>query len=155
MYQRILRRAFLPCALAALAVCALGCGSDDPTPAASAAKPIGMPVRSYVEQVAGLGQSIDDARSAYFHADHTRAAIKRGAADVQAAYADAASQLATIDPPRVAADLHKQLTATWIKRAGQLEKAVATKPLDTGRIDDVMAATDRDVSSAELYSLPQ
>ena len=94
-------------------------------------------------------------RSDYFHAEHTRAAIKRGTADVQAAYAAAASQIASIDPPAVAAELHHRLADTWRKRASQLEKAVAVKPLDTGRIDDLMSATDRDVSTAELYTLPQ
>jgi hypothetical protein len=105
--------------------------------------------------VAGLGQSIDDARSDYFHAEHTRAAVKRGTAEVQAAYADAASRLADIDPPAVAADLHRQFGTAWRRRAAQFQKVDATKPFDTSRVDDLMAETGRDVSTAELYVLPQ
>ena len=153
MYHRIIRRAALPCTLAALA--AAGCGAGDRAPAATEAAAAGMPVQRYVEQVAGRGRSIDDARSEYFHADHTRSAIKRGTIDAQTAYADAVSRLATVDPPAVAADLHRRLAAAWQKRAAQLERVVATKPLDTARIDDLMAATGRDVSTAELYTLPQ
>ena len=147
--------------LTAIAVCAAalvagGCGSDEPAPASKkAAEPAGMPVKQYVDQVAGLGQSINDARSDYFHAGHDRAVIKSKTAAVQAAYAAAATQIAAIDPPSVAADLHEQLVAAWQKRAGQLEKAVAAKPLNTSRIDDVMADTDHDVSTDELYTLPQ
>jgi hypothetical protein len=142
-------------ALTAAALAAAGCGADGPTSTAATAKPTGMPIQQYVDQVADLGQPIDDARSDYFHADHTRAAIRRGTVDVQAAYASAVSRLATIDPPAVAADLHRQLEAAWRKRATQLGRAVATKPFDTARVDDLMAETGRDVSTAELYSLPQ
>jgi ABC-type glycerol-3-phosphate transport system substrate-binding protein len=142
-------------ALTAAALAAAGCGADDPAPTASKAKPTTMPIQRYVAEVGGLGQSIDDARSDYFHAEHTRAAVKRGTADVQAAYADAVSRLADIDPPAVAADLHRQLGAAWRKRASQLEKVVASKPFDLPRVDDIMTQTGRDVSTAELYVLPQ
>jgi hypothetical protein len=144
-------------ALTAAALAAAGCGADDPAPTASTAKskPAGMSIQSYVTKVAGLGQSIDDARSDYFHADRTRAAVKRGTAGVQAAYADAASRLADIEPPAVAAELHQQLDEAWHKRASQLEKAVATKPFDLSFVDDIMTQTGRDVSTAELYVLPQ
>jgi hypothetical protein len=74
---------------------------------------------------------------------------------VQAAYADAATEIATLDPPAAAKDLHQQLSAAWQLRAGQLEKLVAARRLDTGRIDDVMADAGRDVSTDELYTLPQ
>ena len=141
--------------LTAAALAAAGCGADGPTSTAATAEPTGMPIQQYVDQVAGLGQSIDDARSDYFHADHTRAAIRRGTVDVQAAYAAAVSRLATIDPPAVAADLHRQLEAAWRKRATQLQRAAATKPFDRARVDDLMAETGRDVSTAELYTLPQ
>jgi hypothetical protein len=114
-----------------------------------------MPIQRYVTEVAGLGQSIDDARSDYFHAERTRAAIKHGTAEVQAAYADAAIRLADIDPPAVAAELHQKLDEAWRKRASQLEKAVATKPFDLPLVDDIMSQTGRDVSTAELYVLPQ
>ena len=142
-------------ALAAAALAAAGCGGDEPTSSSTKAKPTGMPVQQYVDQVAGLGQSIDDARSDYFHAPHTRTAIRRETINVQTAYADAVSRLATIGPPAVAADLHRQLDADWRKRAAQLRKAVATKPFDTARVDDLMAEAGRDVSTAELYTLPQ
>lgn len=156
MYSRIIRRAVLPCAITAIALtAAAGCGGDKPTSTSTKAKPTGMPIQQYVDQVGGLGQSIDDARSDYFHAPHTRTAIRRETTDVQAAYAAAVSRLATIDPPAVAADLHQQFDADWRKRAAQLKKAVARKPFDTARVDDLMAETGRDVSTAELYTLPQ
>ena len=142
-------------ALTAAAVAVAGCGGDDPSPSARKAKPAGMTVQQYVTEVGGLGQAINDARSDYFHADHTRAAIKRGTAGVQAAYAAAATEIATLDPPAAAKHLHRQLSAAWQLRAGQLEKLVGAQRLDTGRIDDVMADTGRDVSTDELYTLPQ
>jgi len=144
-------------ALTAAAVIVAGCGGEDPSPSATKpkAKPAGMTVQQYVTEVGGLGQVINDARSDYFHADHTRAAIKRGTAGVQAAYADAATEIATLDPPAAAKDLHRQLSAAWQLRAGQLEKLVTARRLDTGRIDDVMADAGHDVSTDELYTLPQ
>ena len=142
-------------ALTAAALVAAGCGADDPAPTATKVKPAGMPIQRYVAEVGDLGQSIDDARSDYFHAERTRAAIKHGTAEVKAAYADAASRLANIDPPAVAAELHQQLDEAWHKRASQLEKAVATKPFDLPLVDDIMTQTGRDVSTAELYVLPQ
>ena len=63
---------------------------------------------------AGLGQAIDDARSGYFHAEHTKAAIKRGTAEVQTAYAAASKAIVDIEPPAVAAELHRRLTEVWL-----------------------------------------
>ena len=151
--MRILRLAAI--ALSAMALAATGCGTEKRSSAAPEAGAAGVPIQRYVEQVAGLGQAIDDARSDYFHANHTRAAIKHGTTEVQAAYARAATRLATITPPGAAADLHRQLAAAWQRRATQLEEVIGTKPLDTSRIDDLMAEAGRDVSTAELYTLPQ
>ena len=120
-------------ALTVAALAAAGCGADDPAPAASKPKPAGMSIQRCVTEVAGLGQSIDDARSDYLHAERTRAAVKHG----------------------TAAALHQTLDEAWHKRASQLEKAVATKPFDLPRVDDIMTQTGRDVSTAELYVLPQ
>ena len=142
-------------ALTAAALAAAGCGADDPAPTATKAKPAGIPIQRYVAEVTALGQSIDDARSDYFHAERTRAAVKHGTAGVQAAYADAANRLAKIGPPAVAAKLHQQLDEAWSKRATQLKNAVATKPFDLPHVDDIMTQTGRDVSTAELYVLPQ
>lgn len=72
-------------ALTVAALAAAGCGADDPAPAASKPKPAGMSIQRCVTEVAGLGQSIDDARSDYLHAERTRAAVKHGTAEVQAA----------------------------------------------------------------------
>ena len=100
--------------LSAMALAATGCGTDERSPAVPEAGAVGMPIQRYVEQVAGLGQAIDDARSDYFRANHTRAAIKHETTEVQAAYARAATRLATITPPGVAADLHRRLAAAWL-----------------------------------------
>ena len=113
-----------------------GCGAD-PAPTASKPKPADMPIQRYVTEVAGLGQAIDDARSDYFHAERTRAAVKHGTADVQAAYADAASGLADIDPPAVAAELHQQLDARHAPRTWWVKppRSCSTCSLDLGGRD--------------------
>ena len=147
----------LTATVAAGALLAAGCGGNEPAPRAPAAQPpsAGMPVAQYVEEVGGLRQAIDDARSDYFHADHTRPALRRGTTQVQRAYADAAQQLNTIQPPEVAKDLHASLDTLWRKRARELQKALATNPFDTHRVDDLMAQAGRDTITDEIYTLPQ
>ena len=155
--MRSTRTQIFAATVAAGALLAAGCGGNEPSPRAPVAQPpsAGMPVAQYVEEVGGLRQAIDDARSDYYHADHTRPALRRGTTHVQSAYADAAQQLKSIQPPEVAKDLHAKLDTLWRKRARELQQVLATNPFDTHRIDDLMAQTGRDTITDEIYTLPQ
>ena len=92
------------CAAAAAAVLATaGCGGEDPSapPAKPATAAAGEQVERYIAQVGQIRQSLDDARSAYFHAPPRKAAIRRQTVAVQQAYAAAIEQL---DSHRAAED---------------------------------------------------
>ena len=145
------------CATAAAAMLATaGCGGEDPS--APPAKPVtaaaGEKVERYIAQVGQIRQSLDDARSAYFHAPPRKTAIRRQTVTVQQAYAAAIQQLDGIEPPKIAADVHARLREEWRNRAEQLAHVLADESFSTGRVDDVMAATDRDRAVDDVYTLP-
>src|SRR4051795_2927675 len=93
-------------AAAIAALVAAGCGGDKPS--APAPKPTVAPakrqVQRYVDRVTQIRQSLDSARSAYFHAPPRRAAIRRQTSAVQKAYAMAVGQLDAMEPPKVAVE---------------------------------------------------
>src|SRR3954454_2146492 len=139
-------------AAAIAALVAAGCGGDKPAPKPTVA-PAKRQVQRYVEQVTQIRQSLDNARRAYFHAPPRRAAIRRQTSAVQKAYAIAVGQLDAMEPPKVAAEVHARIRKQWGKRAEQLAQVLAESPFSTGRVDDVMAATDRDDAMLEIYRL--
>lgn len=143
-------------AVTAAALAAAGCSDkDSPAPAAKpAAASAGEQVQRYIKQVGQIRQSLDDARSAYFHAPPRRAAIRRETSAVQKAYAAAVRQLDGIKPPKLATDVHSRIRDQWAKRAEQLEHVLADETFSTGRVDDVMAATDRDTAVDDVYTIP-
>jgi hypothetical protein len=145
--------AILSCA----ALLAGACGSeDDPAPAAKPAPAaVGMPVGQYVTEAGSLRQTIDDARSDYYHSELTTPALRQNTVKVQKAYADSVARLEDIEPPSVATDLHGRLIDTWKTRADQLENLLSSKRFNRSRLDDVMVQTGRDTVTDELYTLPQ
>lgn len=154
--MRLTTTHFCAVAVAAATLAVGGCGGEDPSAptAKQAAASAGEQVERYIEQVSQIRQSLDDARSAYFHAPPRRTAIRRQTAAVQKAYAAAVVQLDRIEPPTVAADVHPRLLQEWRTRADQLNDVLADEPFSTGRVDDVMAATDRDRAVDDVYTLP-
>jgi outer membrane murein-binding lipoprotein Lpp len=126
-----------------------GCGSDDAaTDRPAAAKPASqqsdMPIEQYVSEMDALRQTVDDARSDYFHAGHGAAEARKHAGAVKSAYGTAAEQLDALATPAEAADVHGRILALWRKRSEQVADILAAKPFKKARFSDLMYKTDRD-----------